>query len=41
MSVFPGSRVIVHGEYVAFYLVSTETVEIVRVLHGRRDLANL
>ena len=34
----PGLRRLVMGKYLAFYRVSDDTVDIVRVLDGRRDL---
>lgn len=34
----PGIRHLVIGEYLTFYRVSEDTVEIVRVLHGRRRI---
>ena len=37
--VAPGYRSVVVGRYVVFYLATGEDVEIVRVLHGRRDLS--
>ncbi len=37
----PGLRYLVVGDYVALYRVIDEGVEIVRVVHGRRDLFNL
>jgi toxin ParE1/3/4 len=33
-----GIRHIAVGEYLTFYRVGTEAVEILRVLHGRRDI---
>jgi len=37
----PGLRYLIIGEYVALYRIVGEDVEIVRVVHGRRDLFNL
>lgn len=37
----PGLRSWAHGSYVIFYTGSNELVEIVRVLHGARDLPPL
>jgi toxin ParE1/3/4 len=34
----PGMRSVVSAPYVIFYRVGTDAVEIVRVLHGRRDI---
>ncbi|MGN6537514.1 MAG: type II toxin-antitoxin system RelE/ParE family toxin [Mesorhizobium sp.] len=35
----PGARCVVVGQYLSLYRVTDQGVEIVRVLHGRRDLA--
>lgn len=35
-----GLRVTRHGRYLLFFLYSEDQVEIVRVLHGARDLGN-
>jgi len=35
----PGLRVVFHGTYAIYYRPDEETVTIVRVLHGARDLA--
>ena len=37
----PGMRVLVEGNYLILYRVTEEAVEIVRVVHGARDLAAL
>ncbi len=37
----PGLRHLVAGEYLILYRIIEDGVEIVRVLHGRRDLFNL
>ncbi len=34
-------RSFVHGSYVAFYRVDPPDIEIVRVIHGRRDLTKI
>lgn len=39
--VAPGMRVLVEGNYLILYRVTEETVEIVRIVHGARDLAAL
>lgn len=39
--VVPGLRSVVVHPYVLFYRVSETTVEIVRVLHGRRNLPSI
>lgn len=35
----PGARCVVVGQYLSLYRVTDQGVEIVRVLHGKRDLA--
>jgi len=35
----PGLRVVFHGTYAIYYRPDEETVTLVRVLHGARDLA--
>ena len=37
-SLLPGLRSVLASPYVIFYRVRAEAIEIVRVLHGRRDL---
>lgn len=37
----PGLRYLIVGDYVALYRIIDEGVDIVRVVHGRRDLFNL
>ena len=37
----PGLRYLIVGDYVVLYRLIDEDVEIVRVVHGRRDLFNL
>ena len=37
----PGLRSLPEGEYVIFYRVTKVQVEIVRILHGRRDLSRI
>jgi toxin ParE1/3/4 len=37
----PGLRSVPHGRYVIFYLPIEDGVEIVRLLHGARDLRRL
>jgi toxin ParE1/3/4 len=37
----PGFRMLVAGEYVILYRAMQDRVEIIRVLHGRRDLDGL
>jgi toxin ParE1/3/4 len=37
----PGLRYLIVGDYVILYRVLDDGVEIVRVVHGRRDLFNL
>ena len=34
----PGLRSFTVGEYVIFYIIEHEDVEILRVLHGRQDI---
>ena len=36
--VSPGIRHVVVGEYLAFYRIGDDAIEIVRVLHGRRNI---
>ncbi len=36
-----GIRRAVHGHYLVFYRVATDTVEIVHVLHGARDFESI
>jgi toxin ParE1/3/4 len=36
--ILPGMRSISSGPYVIFHLVGADSVEVVRVLHGRRDI---
>jgi toxin ParE1/3/4 len=37
----PGLRYLVVGDYLVLYRIIDEGIEIVRVVHGRRDLFNL
>ena len=37
----PGLRYLIVGDYIILYRIVGEDVEIVRVVHGRRDLFNL
>jgi len=37
----PGLRSFVVGSYVLFYMVSSESLEVIRILHGRRDIDEL
>jgi toxin ParE1/3/4 len=37
----PGLRMLVSGEYVILYRVGEESVDIIRIVHGRRDLEAL
>ncbi len=37
----PGLRSIVVGHYVVFYQETEQAVEIVRILHGKRDIATI
>jgi toxin ParE1/3/4 len=37
----PGMRSALADPYVVFYRVGTDAIEIIRVLHGRRDIASL
>jgi len=37
----PGLRYLVEGEYLILYRIVDEGVEVVRVVHGRRDLSGL
>lgn len=37
--VLPDIRHLVMGQYIAFYRVSDDAVVILRVIHGRRDIA--
>jgi len=37
----PGMRVLVEGNYLILYRVTEKSVEIVRVVHGARDLTDL
>ena len=34
----PGLRSFLHEEFVVFYLTVEDGIDVVRVLHGRRDL---
>lgn len=37
----PGSRSITEGDYVIIYRLKQNTVEILRILHGRRDIESI
>ena len=37
----PGLRSFVVGSYVMFYMVSPESLEVLRILHGRRDIDDM
>lgn len=37
----PGLRSCVHGNYLIFYRIEDDAIEIARVIHGARDIANL
>ena len=37
----PGLRSLPHGNYLIFYRINRDRVEIIRVLHGARDLTRL
>jgi toxin ParE1/3/4 len=37
----PGMRSSLADPYVVFYRVGTDAIEIIRVLHGRRDIASI
>ncbi len=39
--VFQGMRAARHGRYLIFFLIGAEEVQVVRVLHGARDLPRL
>lgn len=38
-NLLPGVRCLIEGNYGIFYRISTDQIEILRILHGARDLA--
>jgi len=38
---FPDTRILVEGKYLIFYRLQKSTIDILRIVHGARDLSDL
>jgi toxin ParE1/3/4 len=40
-SIYAGARMLITGKYLTLYCINEDVIDIIRVIHGNRDLSNL